>query len=304
MICSAKAPACAGGAGRAKKRNNIHNAIAVNAVLLSCPLHRAISQPTSQPPNQIPGAVPEKLHKTRGLVLRTVKYGETSLIVTIFTELFGLQSYLVNGVRTSGRKGSGRANLFQPGAILDLVVYHNELVNLQRIREFRWGYLYERVLTDITRNAVALYLVELLTRCLRQPEANPDLYHFAEDALLHLDRSPDAVAANFPLFFALQLAGFFGFRISDGYSPRTPFLDLLEGQYVAERPHYPHYLEENLAQVTAELLKVMQPDELAQIRLHHGQRRALLQAYETYYALHLQDFGSLKSWPVLSVILQ
>ena len=79
-----------------------------------------------------------QLHKTKGIVLRAVKYGETSLIVTMFTELFGLQSYLVNGVRTSTKKGSGKANLFQPTAILELVVYHNELKHLNRIKEFKW----------------------------------------------------------------------------------------------------------------------------------------------------------------------
>ncbi|MES1220998.1 MAG: DNA repair protein RecO, partial [Bacteroidota bacterium] len=142
----------------------------------------------------------QNLHKTRGIVLRTVKYGETSMIITIFTELFGVQSYLVNGVRTSTKKGSGKANLFQPSAILDMVVYHNELKNLQRIKEFRWGYLYQHILSDVRKNAVALFMVELLTKCLKQPEANPDLFHFAEDSFLHLDESSDAVVANFPLF--------------------------------------------------------------------------------------------------------
>src|ERR1700742_2343447 len=103
-----------------------------------------------------------ELHKTRGIVLKTVKYGETSLIVTLYTELFGLQSYLVNGVRTSSRKGHGKANLFQPAAILDLVVYHNELKNLQRIREFKWGVIYRNIFFDVLRNAVGLFMVELL----------------------------------------------------------------------------------------------------------------------------------------------
>ncbi|MFL5786527.1 MAG: recombination protein O N-terminal domain-containing protein [Flavisolibacter sp.] len=35
------------------------------------------------------------IHKTKGIVLRTVKYGETSLVVTMFTELLGLQYYIV-----------------------------------------------------------------------------------------------------------------------------------------------------------------------------------------------------------------
>jgi DNA repair protein RecO (recombination protein O) len=86
--------------------------------------------------------MPAQLHKTKGIVLRVVKYGETSLVVTIFTELFGVQSYMVNGVRTSTKKGTGKANLFQPTAILDLIVYHNELKHLNRIREFKWHYMY------------------------------------------------------------------------------------------------------------------------------------------------------------------
>jgi len=88
------------------------------------------------------------------------------MIITIFTELFGVQSYLVNGVRTSSKKGSGKANLFQPSAILDLIVYHNELKNLQRIKEFKWGYLYAHILSDVHKNAVALFMIELLTKCL------------------------------------------------------------------------------------------------------------------------------------------
>src|SRR6202008_826220 len=109
----------------------------------------------------------DKLHKTKGIGVRTVKYGETSLIVTIYTELFGIQSYLVNGVRTATRKGPGKANLFQPSAILDLIVYHNDLKNLQRIREFKWGVLYQHIFFDVLKNAVALFMVELLQKCLR-----------------------------------------------------------------------------------------------------------------------------------------
>src|SRR5260221_9192687 len=112
----------------------------------------------------------DKLHKTKGIVLRTVKYGETSVIVSIFTELFGIQSYIVNGVRVSSKRGSGRANLFQPSAILDMIVYHNELKQLNRIKEFRWGHLYQHIFSDVKKNAVALFMVELLTRCLKQPE--------------------------------------------------------------------------------------------------------------------------------------
>jgi len=244
-----------------------------------------------------------QLHKTKGIVLRAVKYGETSLIVTIFTELFGLQSYLVNGVRTSSKKGSGKANLFQPTAILDMVVYNNELKHLNRIKEFKWSYLYKNIFSDVPKNAVALFMIELLTKCLKQPEANPELFEFCEDAFIHLDESTGSVMANFPLFFALQLPVFFGFRISDEYSAKNSIVDLQEGMFVPERPDHFHFLEGKQAEVTSELLKIMQPEELEQLKLNHDFRRQLLFAYETYYTLHIQDFGTMKTLPVLREVL-
>ncbi len=247
--------------------------------------------------------MPDKLHKTRGIVLRTVKYGETSIIVTIFTELFGVQSYLVNGVRSSSKKGTGKANLFQPSAMLDMVVYHNELKHLNRIKEFKWNYLYQHILSDVRKNAVALFMVELLTKCLKQPEGNPELFDFTEDCFLQLDKSNNAIMANLPLFFALHLTHFFGFRMTDDYSPENSFLDMNEGVFVSEQPHHPHFLEDKQAAVTSQLLKVMQPEELGDIKLNHDFRRNLLFVYETYYALHIPDFGTMKSLPVLREIL-
>jgi DNA repair protein RecO (recombination protein O) len=246
----------------------------------------------------------DKLHHTKGIVLRAIKYGETSLIVTIFTEVFGIQSYLVNGVRSSSKKGVGKANLFQPAAILDMVVYHNELKQLQRIKEFRWSVIYRQILSDISKNAVALFMIELLTKCLKQPEANPDLFHFTEDALLHLDDSKSMVTANFPLFFALHLAVFFGFRINDRYSENRPYLDLMEGSFVTERPDHPHFIEDRQAMITSQLLKVLQPEELEQVKLNHEFRRNLLSVYEQFYALHIQEFGRLKTLPVLKEIME
>ncbi|MCG2614470.1 DNA repair protein RecO [Terrimonas sp. NA20] len=247
--------------------------------------------------------MPDKLHQTRGIVLRTVKYGETSVIVSMFTELFGLQSYLVNGVRASSKKGSGKANLFQPSAILDMVVYHSEMKQLQRIKEFRWGHIYQHVLTDVRRNAVAMFMIELLSKCVKQPENNPDLYFFAEDALLHLDKGSDTVSANFPLFFALHLPVFFGLRVQDNYSEDATYLDLQEGQFVEHLPMHSMILEGKGAYITSQLLKVQQPEELENIGLNHEFRRGLLQAYEKYYLLHVPDFGTLRTLPVLREVL-
>ena len=120
------------------------------------------------------------IHSTKGIVLRTVKYGETSVIASIFTELFGIQSYMVNGARTSGK--TSKAHFFQPASILEMQVYHNDLKNLQRIKDLKWSVLYKNIFSDITKNSVALFMVELLQKNLKQPETNEDLFEFCEDA--------------------------------------------------------------------------------------------------------------------------
>ena len=157
--------------------------------------------------------------------------------------------------------------------------------------------------SDVPKNAVALFMIELLTKCLKQPEANPELFEFCEDAFIHLDESSGSVMANFPLFFALHLPVFFGFRISDEYSDKNSIVDLQEGMFVPGRPDHFHFLEGKQAEVTSELLKMMQPEELEQLKLNHDFRRQLLFAYETYYALHIQDFGTMKTLPVLKEVL-
>lgn len=242
-------------------------------------------------------------HKTKGVVLKTVKYGETSIIAGIYTELFGMQSYIVNGVRSASKKGGGRANLFQPGAMLELIVYHNDLSNLQRIKEFKWGQVFDHIFFNVFKNSVALFMVELLQRSLRQPEPNPELFNFIEDAFLCLDKASDTVVANFPLYFALHLSGFYGFRFADTYCGKNAILDLKEGEFVSERPLHLYFLEDEYSQVTSDLLKVMQPSELSQIKLNRETRKVLLHAYETFYALHIQDFGTMKTLPVLEAVL-
>ena len=241
--------------------------------------------------------------KTKGIVLRTIKYGETSLVVSMFTELFGLQTYLVNGVRMSTKKGTPKALLFQPSAILEVVAYHNEFNNLQRLKEYKWEFLYQHVLSNVHKNAVALFMIELLTKCLKQPETNPSLFYFTEDALHHLDSATSAVTGNFPLFFAVHLAVFFGFRINDEFSEEKHFLDLDEGRFVEEQPTHQYYLIDKEAAAVSEILKIQQPHELEQVYLNQDMRRRILHGLEQFYILHVPEFGTMRTLPVLREIL-
>lgn len=241
-------------------------------------------------------------YKTKGIVLRTTKYGETSLVVTVYTELFGTQTYMVNGVRTSKKTGA-KAGLFQPAALLDLVVYHHENKAMQRIKEFSWAYLYDTLLQDVVRNSMACYQVELMGKSLKQPENNSSLFSFCEHALQWLDKAPLPDAANFPLFFTLQLSGFLGFRMTDNYDETHCILDLREGCFTDAEPVHPDFISGENAALTSHLLKVMHPGELADLKLNRLQRRALLLRYLDYFSLHIADFGQMKTLIVLNEVL-
>jgi DNA repair protein RecO (recombination protein O) len=244
------------------------------------------------------------LQKTRGLVIRSVKYGETSLVVTMFTELFGIQSYMVSGVRKESVKAGMRASQFQPATLLDMVVYHHQKHNLQRIKECQWAVLYQQIFSDIRKNAVALFMVELLQKCLKQPDPQPELFHFMEDVLQGLDQATPMVAANIPIYFALHLSHFFGFRMQDTYNGENMMLDLREGIFVNEPPAHLHWAGSQLSFTVSQFLKALQPHELEQIPMNRDGRRLLLDTCLQYYALHVSDFGSLRSLPVLQEVLE
>ena len=245
-------------------------------------------------------------HKTRGLVLRTVKYGETSLVVTMLTQLFGIQTYMVNGVRTTKRAGA-KASLYQPGALLQLEVYHNDRNNMQRIKEAEWSFLYANVYDSVIKNCVQLYMMELLYKLVKQPEENADLFYFAEDSLQQLDAATEVEVANFPLFFTVHLPEFFGFKITNA-SPAMEaasvlYLDLQDGNFTNELPQQAHYLAGDDAHIIAELLKIQQVPELKQLQLNRAKRRELLAQLMIYYQVHVPDFSQMKTLQVINDLL-
>lgn len=238
------------------------------------------------------------LHKTKGIVLKSTPYRESSCIITAFTELFGIQSYIVNGVRARS-KTENKAAYFQPTCILDLVVYHNSLKSVQRIKEFKFFYLYTSILANIYKNAVALYMVELLHKCLKQPESNTILYHNIEKAFLNLDKANVTQTANYSLYYSLALASWLGFGLNGTYSTHTSVIDLLEGKFTQRIPTHSYYIKDELSIITHQFLQASSLDDIGVVQLSKSKRQKLLQAYEAFFVYHVSDFTPLQSLPVL-----
>jgi DNA repair protein RecO (recombination protein O) len=81
------------------------------------------------------------------------------------------------------------------------------------------------------------------------------------------------------------------------------FLDLQEGMFIDHQPVHPHFIEGEKAALTSQLLKVMQPYELEEFTLNHIIRRQLLLHFHDYYALHIPEFGQMKTLMVLHEVL-
>lgn len=241
------------------------------------------------------------LHATKGIVLRTIKYGETSIVVSIFTELFGVQSYLVNGVRTD-RKSAGKANIYQPTTLLDLVVYHSPNKNLQRIKEARVNYIYRDLQSHIVKNTIAVYISELIHKTISEPESNPELFEFFEQSFLFIDQHQEAELANFPISFTLQLANHLGFGIHNVWSNDQHVFDMQNGQFTQKAGLTSfHFIEGELAE---QLSLIANSSVVLNSTLNQQKRKELLAISIQYLRLHIPHLSELRSVDVLHEVLR
>jgi len=243
-------------------------------------------------------------HKTKAVVLRAVKYGESSLIVTMFTELFGLQSYMVKGIRSSGKSAAGKISFFQPAALLEMEAYQNPVKHLQFIKEYHWAYIYKSLYFDVLKNAVATYLIEMLVQTIKEEEAGQSLFDTIEESLQYIDQHEVGDILNIPLIFSLQLASLLGFRFHGQYTAKTPVLDLQEGRYVPTPPQHGFYLEGEPAVINSQLMQIRDLKQAKDVQINNINRRSLLKYYQQFFSLHLENYREARSYQILRTVLQ
>ena len=242
------------------------------------------------------------VHHTKGIVLKSLKYGETSLIVSVYTELFGIQQYIIKGIRKTSKKSSANASYFQEGAMLDMQVQHQEIKNFQYIKEYQWFYLYKNLFNNVVKNSVLLYIIEMLQHCCKQPEANAEIYYLTEEALIMLDSSDDAFTANLPLYYSIKLAARLGFEIQGHYSHLTPILDYQEGTFIANIPIHRYYIPEQLSKILSDII-IAPIKEIGSISLNRSMRSELIEYLQSFFQLHVPYYGKLNSPDILKQIL-
>jgi len=237
--------------------------------------------------------------KTRGIVLKTINYSETSVIVKIYTEHFGMKSYLIHGVRK--HKAKTKANNLQLLSLLDLEVYNRENKEIQHIKELKKAYIFQSIPYDIRKSSIALFLNELIYNSIREEEANMALFHYLFNSIQLLDLLNDKFS-SFHLHFALQLSKYLGFGPSDKSYTQESLFNIADGKFHAGNRLGIYCLnsEESLLFYQCSTSTF---EEFKQIALPKLKRKLMIEYIIQYYQLHLSDFKDLKSHEILETVL-
>ena len=239
------------------------------------------------------------LHKTRGIVFKTTDYSESSVVVQIFTEKFGLQAYLINGVKKPRAKIS--RNMLQPLHLLEMVVYHKLNGNIQRVAELKNAPILTTIPYDIVKSSLVIFLNEVLYKAVRQESSDENLFNFIFYSIEWLDHQEQGLA-NFHLLFLVQLSRYLGFHPERNEAGTAAYFDLKDGLFVKSKPEHNLYLAPPYTQYF-NLLIGRNFEDLPEIRLPNDIRKYLLDRLIEYYALHIDSFSQIHSHEVLEEVL-
>ncbi len=237
-------------------------------------------------------------HKTKGIVLHTIKYSETSVIAKIYTEKFGLLTFIVKGVRSA--KAKSKASLMQPLTLLQMEVNYREHRNMQFAKEFSREYNYHSLPFDTLKSTMAVFLLEVITKTVREPEPNEDLFEFLYSVLLQLDTA-EKLHADFHLLFMLHLSQYLGFAPHRNFSEAEPYFEMQEGVFVSKSLHPTYTLSSAESKLLHNLMEahLFGRDTVLPLR---ADRKQMLASLIKFYQLHIENFN-LRSPEILEEIL-
>ena len=232
--------------------------------------------------------------KVKALVLRCIKFQDTSLIIKCYTEQ-GLKSYLLKGILGS-KKSPLKIGYFQPLNLLELVANHNDKGTLNSIREVKIAYSYRGISSDVVKQSILLFLADVLNTSLQEEEVNKNLFKFLETSFQYLDNHSEI--ANFHLVFLLKLTKYLGFYPQIKNSD-YPYFNLQEGLF--ENQSLFNSIQGEKKDLFKNLLAT-NFENMQMLKLDKTQRQLLLSILINYYELHVSGFKKLNSLPILQAV--
>lgn len=240
------------------------------------------------------------LTKTQAIVLHSLKYGETRLIVDMFTRQFGRLSFIVSMPKTA--KSKMKKQFFQPLSLLEIETDVRPKMQLQKLSDVRLASPFASIPFHPHKLSMALFLAEFLYYALRSEQRNELLYDYVESSILWLDGQEDRFA-NFHLVFLMRLSRFLGFYPNLDHYQTGDYFDLRESEFLSAPPLHRDFLYPEEADKVQLMMRMDYPT-MHLFRMSHRERNRLLEVTLIYYRLHLPDFPEMKSISVLQELYQ
>jgi DNA repair protein RecO (recombination protein O) len=235
------------------------------------------------------------IQKTRGIVLHTTRYGESSLVVHCYTDHAGRQTFMVKGVRKSRK--NNRSNLFQPLFILDFEVYHKDSREIQLVKEVCRAIPLNSLPFDITKSTQAIFIAEVLYRVVKEEESNPVLTNFLISTIQYLDTMEEA-SADFHIIFMFQLSRHLGFYPQNNSGEKRIFFNLESGQFKTHFGDPEIYLNEEDS-VLWNRYMCADIQSVKEEGFNGVQRKITLDNLARFYKLHVSGMGEIRSLEIL-----
>ncbi|MCQ2284393.1 MAG: DNA repair protein RecO [Bacteroidales bacterium] len=229
---------------------------------------------------------------TSGIVLHSTKYADTSLIVKIYTEMHGTQSFIIKGAFS--KKSRIRASLFSPLALVS-VTYDDHFENtLKFIKDI--SRKSDANLFDPAKSAILLFYNEVIYKLLFDAGPDPILFHFLETEIERIEWQ-DTNLIDLPIRFLIQLSIILGFFPENNYSEKECYFSIEACRFQQ------FYIDENNEMDKEESLyfsKLLNGEEVMAPR---STRNKLLHMLIEYYKRHNEQIREIESAEILSTVL-
>jgi DNA repair protein RecO (recombination protein O) len=237
------------------------------------------------------------LQNTKAVVIQSFKYGDSSLILHLYTELFGSISCIVKGARRTG-KGSGKGVLLQLGNILDVSLNYQPQKNIQTLKDINAHYIPTSEKTNVLKHALVSFVCEVVYKCILDSEPTPELFYLIEHTIQSIHESDYQDLKLIPHYFCLQMCGQLGFSMDQNYTMESAYLNLMDGCFTniySNEGNCCSMQESGLIYglITCEL------KGLAALQSNAMLRRDVLAKILVYLKIHLPEMKELRSVAVI-----